>query len=291
MLKNYTKCYEDFFDSKSSNEIIDNSVSEIQLNGYAIIKKGIPEDLIVSLIEKIKFLDENIPKPNSDLIPRLNQGHKIVYSLENKHLIFTKAMVSHPIVQKVLQKLLNDKWYKQIPEENPNYILRAMIARTGGKTMLPLHIDSFIPSSGDTTFVMQVAFILENQNIENGCTFCVPGSHKYDRYATQEDMNYIIPLPSERGDIVIWDSRLFHGAYENKSDKTRWSFIGTFTRWWIKQNYSTVLNVPDSIFNNLTDIEKSILGFCCTPPLNEYERIDIKAGYELNTRKANEQKK
>ena len=39
--------------------------------------------------------------------------------------------------------------------------------------------------------------------------------------------------------------------------------------------------MPKSIEIQLTNMEKSILGYCSSPPLNEYERIDIKAGYEI----------
>ena len=77
---------------------------------------------------------------------------------------------------------MNDNWYKQIPQDEPNYILRAMIARNGGETLLPLHIDSFIPNSGKLPFVMQLAVILDEQKVENGCTFYLPGSHRFDQY-------------------------------------------------------------------------------------------------------------
>ena len=40
-------------------------------------------------------------------------------------------------------------------------------------------------------------------------------------------------------------------------------------------------NIPDNIYQNLSDEEKSILGFCCMPPDSEYDRIDIKGGYDI----------
>ena len=39
--------------------------------------------------------------------------------------------------------------------------------------------------------------------------------------------------------------------------------------------------LPKDIYDDLSTEEKTIMGFCCSPPRNEYERIDIKAGYEI----------
>ena len=128
---------------------------------------------------------------------------------------------------------------------------------------------------------MQSALILDDQNENNGCTIVVPGSHLYDEYATQESLANAIPIISSAGDLVIWDSRLWHGAIENNSKKDRWSLISTFTRWWIKQNYQITNELPKDIYDDLSTEEKTIMGFCCSPPRNEYERIDIKAGYEI----------
>jgi len=40
-------------------------------------------------------------------------------------------------------------------------------------------------------------------------------------------------------------------------------------------------NLPLEIYNDLSLEEKSIMGYCSHPPKNEYDRIDIKAGYEI----------
>ena len=31
----------------------------------------------------------------------------------------------------------------------------------------------------------------------------------------------------------------------------------------------------------MNEIEKSIMGYCSVPPKNEFERIDIKSGYDV----------
>ena len=55
----------------------------------------------------------------------------------------------------------------------------------------------------------------------------------------------------------------------------------TLKRYCDKQNYDLINNLPLEIYNDLSLEEKSIMGYCSHPPKNEYDRIDIKAGYEI----------
>lgn len=257
-------------------------IQDIYLNGYTIIHSTFSSDHINEIKNKIIELNKFQIKPDLSTIPKLNRGHDVLYNLETKDLFFIKTILNNNVIINILKEFLNDTWYKQIPEEDPNFILRAMIARSSSDNLLPLHIDSFIPGAGMLPFVMQVAVILDDQTKENGCTFCLPGSHKWDRYANNDhDLDKVVPIESRLGDVVIWDSRLHHGAFPNTTGVSRWSLISTFSRWWIKQNYQTQMNMPESIAIQLTAKEKAILGYCSVPPINEYERIDIKAGYEI----------
>lgn len=257
-------------------------LQKIKSDGFSIIKNAIPQSWIYDhkLIINNLILTEDLIDEKS--IPKLNKGHDIIYSLEWKNSSFLNFIINHKIIIEILKKCLNDSWYKQIPPEYPNFILRAMIARSGGASMLPLHIDSFIPSSGSFPHMMQVALILEDQYIENGCMFCIPGSHKSDLYADNNNINNnIIPIVTKACDVVIWDSRLHHGAFSNESKNTRWSVIATFSRWWIKQNYQTHLNLTEEFKMNLSVDEKIVLGLCSIPPINISERVDIKAGIDI----------
>src|SRR5262249_5685055 len=138
-------------------------------------------------------------------VPKLNQGHKIIYNLQNKDIHFLKIFIQQPLLLSLFIHCLNDEWYKQIPKDSPNFILRSLLARSSGDSAMPLHIDSFIPNAGSHISIMQVAIILEDQNITNGCTLVVPGSHHFDRYATQDWLKYSVPIESKAGDVVMWD--------------------------------------------------------------------------------------
>jgi len=263
----------------------DKYLDEIKQKGFVKIPQLIP----TNTLQQLKTLVQNHWNASkADLakvknVPYLNQGHEVIYSLQNKDPFFFTVFLRQPLLLSILMRCLNDEWYKQIPKENPNFILRGLMARSSGDGELPLHIDSFIPSAGDYVWMMQVVIVLEKQTKENGCTLVVPGSHKFGHYAHQEWMKYAMPLESEPGDVVLWDSRLWHGATANTTSNSRWAIIATFSRWWIKQNYQYTETFPPAFLSQLHDSEKAVLGYCSLPPRDEFDRPDIKAGYDIFT--------
>lgn len=247
--------------------------------GYTVINAGVGADQAGQLLAEIRRLNvERTRAPDSEQ-PFLNRGHHVLYNLQREEIAFTRVFTRNPVLGEILRGLLNDAYYKQIPADRPNYLLRALGARSSGSATLPLHIDSFIPSSGQYCIACQVAIILEDQTLETGCTLIVPGSHRSDQYADQQAMSRAIPLETKTGDIVIWDGRIWHGALGNKTERSRWSLIATFARWWIKQNFDITGTLPQSLYDAMDDDEKAILGYCSQPPRDEYDRVDMKAGH------------
>lgn len=210
--------------------------------------------------------------------PFLDSGQTVVYNLQNKDIFFLKLIFASEEIEKILIHYLNDIWYKQIPIDQPNYILRACGARTS-KRALPLHIDSYVPYLGSHIYSLQYSIVLDDQDESNGCTIVVPGSHKSGDYAPQSALKDAIPIRSKPGDVVIWDSRLWHGTTENTSGRMRWAIVSTFVRWWLKQFSNVTGSLPKDIYEKLSDKEKSILGFCSIPPDDEFSGIDMKSGY------------
>lgn len=246
--------------------------------GYTVIKGAMPPAQVEAMLCAIKRLHGDRGASTADQ-PFLNRGHDVLYSLQREDVAYARVFTGDPLVMEILRGLLNDAWYKQIPQHRPNFILRSLIGRSSGEGVLPLHIDSFIPSSGQLCFSCQISAILEDSTAEKGCTLVVPGSHRFDRYASPDDMKDAVPLEARAGDLVIWDSRLWHGALGNGTGQSRWALIATFVRWWIKQNFDLTGSLPQAVFDALTDDEKAVFGYCSIPPYDEHERTDIKSGH------------
>jgi len=256
-------------------------IEQIKEVGYCKIPGVFTAEQVAHARELSQDLFEKHRETLTDKVPILNRNHPMVYNLENKDVYFLRMIYAPVVVHKILMYFLNDKWYRPIPQEEPNYILRSFLARSSNDA-LPLHIDSFMPySNSDESFIMQTAVILEDQDDENGCTVVMPGSHLSGEYADRSQYDECIPIHSKAGDVVMWDSRLWHGTLANVSkERTRWAVIATFSRWWIKQNFNTVENVPQEIYDQLNDSQKAVLGFTSLPYSDETRGIDLKQGYE-----------
>ena len=256
---------------------VNHYIDEIKERGYSRIPGVFSAQTIDATLKQVQQEAANNNQPVTD-IPKLDSGQETVYNLQNKNIHFVQLMLKSQLIKQVLMTFLNDEWHKAIPLDDPNYILRSYSARNN-QVAAPLHIDSFIPYQGGHPLSMQVAIILEDQNKNNGCTVVIPGSHQSGEYVGQEEIENAKPIESNAGDVVIWDSRIWHGTLENRSGKSRWSLIATFVRWWIKQGYQITENLPEDIYQQLNESEKAILGYCSRPLTNEYEGIDFKKSY------------
>lgn len=247
-------------------------ITQIKQLGFCKLESKLSKEQISKTLELIKKW-ENTVKPGGE-IPRLNKDQPNIYNLTAKDKYFVDVLFSCPEVEEILKYFLNDKYYKQIPAEDPNYILRAFGARSS-KEELPLHIDSFIPH-GKTAIAMQVAFMLEDSTKESGCTIVVPGSHLSDEYATESKAEL---LEAKAGDILIWNGALWHGTTKNTSERTRWSMVATFSRWWVKQAFRITDSIHPEAYYSLTEQQKTIMGYRSLPAIDESVKVDIKEGY------------
>lgn len=254
------------------------AIAAVRADGYARIPGLLDRATVDTIRGEIERLDADAGAAEISGLPRLDRGQHTIYNLQNKSAPCLHALLRSSVIRPVLIEFLNDRWHRAIPLTDPNYILRSFSARDN-QVAAPMHIDSFIPYIGDHAVSMQVAIIVEDQNENNGCTIVVPGSHQSGEYVRQEERARATPIVSRAGDVVIWDSRIWHGTLENTSGHSRWSLIATFVRWWVKQGYRIPENLPREIYESLSDSEKAVLGYCALPFDDERGGVDFKLGY------------
>lgn len=252
------------------NSKLSQNIAELETYGYTILKNAIVDHS--QYLNRIKALSEKELKENK-MWDESRSLDTIIYNLQNKDEVFVHLLM-HEEIQEILKYFLNDNYYQVMSEDKPNFILNYYNARSSGK-FLDLHIDSSVPAHGEHIWAMQVAFVLESSNEENGCTVVVPGSHQSGKY-TNRGLVKRVPLTASPGDILIWDSRIWHGTLDNISGRSRWMLIATFTRWWLKQSMDITRGLPNVIYQNLSEAEKLLMGFCSIPPANEKGSIHTK---------------
>lgn len=252
-------------------------IKKIEKYGYTKIKNYISTNKINyyrNLVNRyyLKLKSEKyLGTPNRD------KKDKILYNLQNKNYEFIKLITDKHIIN-LAKYFLNDPYYRFINKKYPNFNLLYFNARSSGKK-LDLHIDCHLPFKGKKTNMMQFVILLEDSNKQNGCTVVVPQSHKSGKFSNRKSKKKIA-LNGKAGDMLIWDSRLWHGTFENKFKISRWAIVATFGAWWIKPMMDIPRSLPNIIYKKCNNFQKQILGFCSIPPKNEFERINTKTGYK-----------
>ncbi len=253
-------------------------IQQIEELGYCKLEQVYSAAETAKMLSLIKEWEQKVPVLEDEYIPRLNKSCPNIYNLQNKDKYFLEMLFKSAEAEQIFIHFLNDKYYKAIPQDKPNYILRHLGARSSQEG-LPLHIDSFVPSNGPV-IAMQMAIFLEDSTWKNGCTIALAKSHKSGEYASDAARGFCTSLEAKKGDILIWDSRLWHGTSSNYTKETSWRIVATFTRFWIKQMFNITESLPKEIYDSLSAKQKSILGFCSVPYMDESEGIDFKRGYE-----------
>ncbi len=205
---------------------------------------------------------------------------KIILNLQMKDKIFLE-LIDNKLMNSINTFFLNDKNYKSINLKLPNYILNQFAARASGKEPCVIHMDDPCPNTTSQVNYLQWAIPMIETNSQNGCTTLLERSHlfgpkKIGKYSTKfKDINL------KKGDVVVWDGRIWHGAKKNISNKERWVIIVTFTKWFFKPQYDIARSFPRRFYKNLNRNKKIILGFASIPKSTEkmgvYRRGDLKS--------------
>ena len=259
-----------------SNKLNNTIHNELNKNGYIHLKKKIHSTYAKKLLNILKKIYKK--GVNNKGLPDRDKRDLRINNLAKRHKIFCD-LISDTQIEKILKPILNDKYYRHLPNNLPNYILGGFNGRSSGNK-LDLHIDSCIPFKSNYKNAILILFILEEMHKDNGATIVVPKSHNSGTYTDRNTKKYKI-ITGEPGDILIMDARTWHGTTENLSNKSRWVITSVFYAWWMKQQVDFPRSIPKNIFYKLTNKQKQLLGFCSIPPVSEKDRINIKCGYEI----------
>lgn len=255
-------------------------INQISLNGFCKVSNVINDDVI----EELHKLIENEHTKNYAKIvknvPDRDKDDKIVYNLQSISKLFID-IISNKFVSDIAKPFLNDIHYRYLEPDLPNYNLTYFNARSSGQK-LDLHIDSGIPFSGSYPIAMQFVFLIEDSTEDNGCTVIVPKSHQSGEYTDRSlDLESLVKLTGKKGDVIIWDSRSWHGTLPNKTGRSRWAIIATFARWFIKPQMNIIKTINEDIYRQCSDAQKHLLGFCAIPPTDPFDRVNTKNGYDF----------
>jgi hypothetical protein len=248
--------------------------------GYTKIAGAMLPDALRHARERIAEIEDQAISAGDTARNDGGKTSRLIFNVQNLGKFFVD-LIAEKVLLDLCMPFLNDPYYGALPPDVPNYVLGYYTARSSQEnTPLPLHIDSIIPAPGDRTWAMQAVFMLNDQTRSNGCTVVVPGSHHSGNY-TDRELDLTVPVESRAGDLVVWDSRLWHGALPNREGAPRWALIATFHMWWLKQKMDIPRILPQDIYASLSDLQKQLLGYCALPPTDHTDNVNTKRGYDV----------
>ena len=196
-------------------------------------------------------------------------GEKIVYNLHNKDIAFFD-LLGHPQVLPIIKAILQEGSY-----ENSGPIIHTL---STARSPLPtkkgqqLHTDSRMPGTPYATNAIAM-WMLDDFTVDNGATRLVPGSHRRP-YFPKNGASYPdeVSAVAPAGSVLIFNASVWHGGGEKLNNTDRWACVFTYARWYLKPSFDFNRNMPSSIYNQINNEMRELLGYKVTPPMDEFTR-------------------
>ncbi|MBM3264072.1 MAG: HEAT repeat domain-containing protein [candidate division Zixibacteria bacterium] len=210
------------------------------VNGYCVVKADFPHSLHDRIYQKTEEVFEKEGNPGNNLLPRIPEVQKIF---------------DHAAVTGALTSLIGPS-YVMHPHRHP-HINRAL-SNGGG-----WHKDSYWGyrkvRDHHPRWIMAM-YYPQDVTIDNGPTGVIPGSHYFESHTPRlpqvegkavDPEGVGIPAVGEAGTVLIIHFDLWHRAFPNLTDRTRYMFKFQFTR----------MDEPDQAYWNRTSDDIPLDGF------------------------------
>ena len=253
---------------------------DLKKNGYTILKHYVKENTLNIFKNKIQrlsnIIDEDPFNTRNLSLPVGEQREALKNDLFINHLpiydpIFIRLGTRGDHIN-ILSKILNDKFYKLIPEYLPNFNLSQLNAR---KAFNPLnwHNDVRFQFKGQSTFSIMSFLAFEEMTKENGTLLVIPESHKYGTYPNIINEELSIELKLSAGDLVLIDSRIHHATSQANGIESPWTILFQYRSWWLKPAFDFWRYFKNNklCIRNLSPVERAILGENSEAPFDPRE--------------------
>lgn len=242
------------------------AINNIKKNGYHIFKSVLDRKDLLQYLKTVKKLKSY---KQAGFFNQKATHRKAILNLQTKNKIFLK-LLKNKIINEINTYFLNDKFYKSLSPNLPNYTLSQYAATASGKENLVLHIDDKVPNSSSNVNYLQWMIPLVNMNEYNGCTQVVSKTHKSGILKpTLKKNTKLINLVLDIGDMAVIDGRIWHCSGANKTSEDRWLIVITYCKWFFKPHYDIARSFPKKLMNKLNNNLKIILGFASIPKSSE----------------------
>ncbi len=123
--------------------------------------------------------------------------------------------------------------------------------------------------SGDLNMMLNMLVMLDDFTAENGATLLLPGSHKIADKPEDEDFHKNAEkVLGKKGDILIFNSNVWHAAGHNSSEGSRRALTLTFSRSFVKQQMDYPRAIGFEKIETYPEEIQQLVGYYSRVPVN-----------------------
>lgn len=218
----------------SESEITDH-VARIDRDGFTIVEAAFDDALLTELNNALVEIEA---KHEIGYRDTAFEGTKTVriYNLLAYHHAFEKIPVSRSVLP-IVERVLDDQL--QLSS-------LSAICLGPGQQAQPIHADTnMIPlPRPHIPITVNSMWALSDFTEANGATRIVPGSHHLDNNPDYDQVYDTECAEMAAGSVLIWNSALWHGGGENRTNERRNGIASYYCAGWIRQQENQQLGIP-----------------------------------------------
>ncbi|MBA1377313.1 phytanoyl-CoA dioxygenase family protein [Pseudomonas brassicacearum] len=224
-------------------------------HGYAIIDKLVPGTAMDRIAEELEPYTAVTPFGPDGILGRRTKrtGGLVARSVGVRELILD------PTIIETTRRFLSHATTFQI------HCTQVVSIHPGEKAQT-LHQDEvawdMFPFPNDYHAQCNTLWAMTDYTERMGATRIVPGSHRAGR-SVEFEFAESFPAEMEKGSVLIYDGKVYHGGGANRSDRVRSAINLTYALGWLRQEENQFLSCPLEIARTLPDELLRLMGYQC----------------------------
>ncbi|MFD2700847.1 phytanoyl-CoA dioxygenase family protein [Paenibacillus shunpengii] len=218
--------------------LTDEQIEQFREQGFILFKKGMSEDLIEAFNGHVYDIRNQSPMPE---LAACEESKKYSLRLFNphKHDSFSRQLMKNAIVRGALEQLMG---------KEAVCVQSMYFYKEPGSPGQAAHQDYYYIKNDPMTMIAAWIAMEESVDVENGCLWVMPGTHKLGllphgavknieehEHWTEEtegvDTTKQVPVLMEKGDILFFSELLIHSSNKNRSlNRWRRSYVCHYIR-------------------------------------------------------------
>ena len=227
----------------------------VEADGACIVDNLAAADVLDAITAELAPYVDATPTGKDDLVggrSTLRTGSLIARSPSGR------GLVTHPLVLDAVAAVLGRASNFQLNQTQ-------LISVLPGARKQALHRDEdgwdFFPFPLDYPVACNTIWAMTDFTEENGATYVVPGSHKHPGNSAPVDLFGLEQASMSRGSVLIYSSKVFHGAAANTTDSVRQGLNITYCVGWVRQEENQFLTTPIDVAKTLDDDLLRLMGY------------------------------